>query len=223
MKLFLNNTKKSGFTLIELLVVISIIGLLSSVVLASLASARRKAQGAAMGQSISQLRTAVEMYLISNPTAPAENTLLYDSSASFNDYNGNTRGRNTYDDVPFDSLEYVMKPIINGGYIKTLPTPTSWPHNDDIYFQYESYPASISGLPYDESQPGHNGEYYACGTTKWGRYTLSIAWYGISNFNRDIVQAAKLPKVHKYYVGDDGSTYPDWDIESQEWYCITSS
>jgi len=46
MKIFLND-KRQGFTLIELLVVISIIGLLSSVVLASLSTARSKAQVAA--------------------------------------------------------------------------------------------------------------------------------------------------------------------------------
>ena len=50
-----NYSGSRGFTLIELLVVISIIGLLSSVVLASLSSARAKAKDAAIKQNVAQM------------------------------------------------------------------------------------------------------------------------------------------------------------------------
>ncbi|MBI2097720.1 MAG: type II secretion system protein [Candidatus Vogelbacteria bacterium] len=51
-----------GFTLIELLVVIAIISLLSSIVLASLQTARVKARDSQRVQNIIQLRNALELY-----------------------------------------------------------------------------------------------------------------------------------------------------------------
>ena len=51
----------SGFTLIELLVVISIIGFLSSVVLASLANARNKAANSAVKSNLANIRAQAEL------------------------------------------------------------------------------------------------------------------------------------------------------------------
>lgn len=60
----------SGFTLIELLVVIAIIGLLASVVLASLNSARAKARDARRVADIKQVQLALELYYDDNGRYP---------------------------------------------------------------------------------------------------------------------------------------------------------
>ncbi len=56
----------AGFTLIELLVVIAIIGLLASLILASLNTARRKSRDARRIADINQIRLALELYAGAN-------------------------------------------------------------------------------------------------------------------------------------------------------------
>lgn len=55
-------TSIQGFTLIELLVVIAIIGVLASIVLASLNSARRKSRDARRITDLKQIQLALELY-----------------------------------------------------------------------------------------------------------------------------------------------------------------
>lgn len=67
----LRNKQQQGFTLIELLVVIAIIGLLASVVLLALNSARARSRDAKRLADVRQVSSAIELYVNDNGALPA--------------------------------------------------------------------------------------------------------------------------------------------------------
>ncbi len=66
-----NSSRQRGFTLIELLVVIAIIGILASIILASLNTARAKGRDAKRVSDIKQIQLALELYYDANGQYPA--------------------------------------------------------------------------------------------------------------------------------------------------------
>ncbi len=58
--------RNSGFTLIEVLIVVTIIGVLSSIVVSSLNTARNKANRVKIDAEFAQLRTAIYQYEVDN-------------------------------------------------------------------------------------------------------------------------------------------------------------
>jgi len=61
---------KRGFTLVEILVVIAIIGILASIVLASLSTARAKGRDAKRVSDLKEVQLALELYYDSNGSYP---------------------------------------------------------------------------------------------------------------------------------------------------------
>lgn len=65
-----NKKQKQGFTLIELLVVVSLIGLLSTIAIVALGSARAKARDARRYNDLGSIKRALDLYYLENGEYP---------------------------------------------------------------------------------------------------------------------------------------------------------
>jgi prepilin-type N-terminal cleavage/methylation domain-containing protein len=106
----MNLKYKFGFTLIELLVVVAIIGILSSVVLSSISSARAKARDARRLADMHSLQVALELYRNANGSYPV--TLGPKESSCYTG-GGNSEAQGGWI-TP-------LTPLVSGGYLPALP------------------------------------------------------------------------------------------------------
>ena len=121
--------KGEGFTLIELLVVIAIIGLLSSIVFASLDGAREKARDARRISDLQEMEKAMALYFADNGDYPGETHC--DSSRGSVGSPGCSAL--TGDDWDTTTVGYIYRQLVDGGYMSTLPID---PVNDASYYYY---------------------------------------------------------------------------------------
>lgn len=162
-----------GFTLIELLVVIAIIGLLSAVVLASLSTARTRANDAQRMSNLRSVQQALELYATSNggrypPTGGSNNWV--GQCAAFG-------GLTAPNSIPL---------LVASGAIRTLPTDSQQNSgnttccyiytSDAINYKYRFFNCPLSNACYggsynrglaDPAMPGAACAVYSTGATNW--------------------------------------------------------
>ena len=147
------NIKSKGFTLIELLVVVAIIGILATVILSSLGTARERARDARRLSDMKTIYTALVQYELDNGFA-----------ATVGSYGGSDGGN--WDN---SNIGDFMTFLVNDGY---LPVPVIDPINSDDYFYRYSCNVNGLGLIYYRESDGAQVRYsqdFALGDTGGGR------------------------------------------------------
>lgn len=167
--------KQKGFTLIELLVVIAVIGILASVVLASLNSARGKARDARRFSDLNQISLALELYYDDYGTYPQLLAYIFPNRADPQDVNWTgaftTAMRPYINPVPQDPAgRPYMYSSTNSGQKYGLMTEVESTAN---------YAKSIN-----DGGSFNNGQYYyEVGSAPTGCGRLGTEWWGATTIN----------------------------------------
>ncbi len=200
MTLFRDPKGQKGFTLIELLVVISIIGLLSTIVLGAVNSARQKAQNVQIIATFRQLQTALELYYNQNGQYPSQKTSLF-------------AGVDVYDAAGGTDFQTTLNPLVTGSFISKIPTYPTWPNNTPSLsggaFEYETDLADNIGTYWDGTGT------YGCGNrSSFGKGYFLALLSPISNVN--------LP--HLSSISASGVVTDKYNDGLFAWYyyCVTS-
>jgi prepilin-type N-terminal cleavage/methylation domain-containing protein len=117
------HSNRKGFTLIELLVVIAIIGLLATIILADLNTARMKADDAKRMADLGSIQTALETYYIDHNAMPINRT----PDGAYSDANPD-----------------FLAELVAGGYLPE--TPQSPASVLDPYWYYDYGPGNDIGV-----------------------------------------------------------------------------
>lgn len=122
--------RNRGFTLIELLVVIAIISLLSSIVFASLNSARTKARDAKAISDFRQVKIALALYYDKYgyyPVDPDGKDPVHPSPVNTNTW--------------LDNFNAMAQELVNEGFLGAIPVSSSGNN-----YNYYNYGGNIGGL-----------------------------------------------------------------------------
>jgi len=133
--------QRRGFTLVELLVVISIIGLLSTLAVVSLNSARQKARDAKRIADVKQIQTAMELYYNDKQGYP---TLFGDAQTELTLGSGEDCNTATCSCLGTDGFGSTCTGQILMGMIPPSPKPPA--DNKYVYFSYSGGSNCIPSL-----------------------------------------------------------------------------
>lgn len=134
------STKKRGFTLIELLVVVAIIGILATVVLASLNKARNAAKGTVVTAEVRSLKQAFELYYLDHDEYP-----VIDSTAAFNYVTALCAGGGSGSGTPgYDEFYALMDGYIDSDNIDSdiciyYSSNTNTPYTGNVICHYTTF------------------------------------------------------------------------------------
>ena len=170
-----------GFTLIELLVVVAIIGLLASVILASLNAARLNAQHARALSDLHSLQIALELYRSDHGTWPVDGVVTYAAT------NQGT--------ISWDDFLALLKPYISGS-IAPLYTETVGGYYGPFLYAKGTATSPATLKIYDIS-----GTPVAC-VSIWDGYYLDFWWAQGENFSGAANDGGVDPTGAEQWDGD---------------------
>jgi prepilin-type N-terminal cleavage/methylation domain-containing protein len=165
----LNKNIKRGFTLIELLVVVSIIGILSSLVLTSLNSARIKARDAKRLASIKQIQSSLELYYNTNGSYPV--LLAYHNTSS-----GDVNWLTSFATAIRPFLTSVPSDSTSGGYMYSS-TNSGSKYGLAVAFEGTGYNNLMT------NDGGHYVGYYEIGPSPIECHAVGKDWWGATTIN----------------------------------------
>lgn len=141
--------QKKGFTLIELLVVIAIIGLLASIVLVSLNSARAKARDTKRIAEFKAVSMAMQLYYDKYGEYPPSPNLCCSGGS------GGTHNQN---------FESMVQHLVNEEFLGVIPKDPSDPPRAYMHYKYGpgSAPGALLVVYLESIAPTTEGPYGSC-------------------------------------------------------------